>query len=215
TIYRPDRFIRHDLRLPLHEAYFGRHPEAFLGVQPDIMHIGTISFLLLTVFLIIFFLRQDLDVFVEHQVLASLRGGAQRALHHFANFLTDQPVRLRWFHAIGEWGVVLFLRSPALVLMYSATNDSLVMPSYPLEPTSATFYKYIQVFLAILMLTQTALPLAGALVVGTWVYLWRWGWMVAADALPVLTVAVVYLTSPWQSHKVAITELNEKQIRWV
>jgi uncharacterized membrane protein YphA (DoxX/SURF4 family) len=39
--------------------------------------------------------------------------------------------------------------------------------------------------------------------------------MVAADALPVLTVAVVYLTSPWQSHRVAITELNEKQVRWV
>jgi len=122
---------------------------------------------------------------------------------------------LPWFKTVSEWAVVLFIRSPALVLMYSATNDSLVMPSYPLEPTSAIYYKYIQVFLAILMLTQTALPLAGALVVGTWVYLWRWGWMVAADALPVLTVAVVYLTSPWQSHKVAITELNEKQIRWV
>jgi Flp pilus assembly protein protease CpaA len=65
------------------------------------------------------------------------------------------------------------------------------------------------------MLTQTALPLAGALVLGTWIYLWRWGWMVAADALPVLTVAVVYLTSPWQSHKIAITELNEKQVKWV
>jgi uncharacterized membrane protein YphA (DoxX/SURF4 family) len=99
--------------------------------------------------------------------------------------------------------------------MYSATNDSLVMPSYPLEPTSATFFKFFQVFLAILMLTQTALPLAGALVIGTWIYLWRWGWMVAADAIPVVTVAVLYITSPWQSHKVAITEMSEKQVRWV
>jgi hypothetical protein len=89
------------------------------------------------------------------------------------------------------------------------------MPSYPLEPTSALYFKYIQVVLAILILTQTALPLAGALVVGTWIYLWRWGWMVVADAIPVVTVAVLYLTSPWQSHRVAITEMNEKQVRWV
>jgi len=179
------------------------------------MRIGTISFLILTAFLIIFFFRQDLDIFIRHRGLASLRGSAQRGLHHLANFLTDQPVRLPWFHAIGEWAVVLFLRSPALVLMYSATNDSLVMPSYPLEPTSANFFKFFQVFLGILMLTQTALPLAGALVIGTWIYLWRWGWMVAADAIPVVTVAVMYITSPWQSHKVAITEMNEGQFRWV
>jgi uncharacterized membrane protein YphA (DoxX/SURF4 family) len=186
-----------------------------LGMQPDMLHIATVSCLLLIAFLIIFFFRQNVDVFVEHRVLSGLRGPAQRVLHHFSNFLTDKPVRLSWFHSIGEWAVVMFIRSPALVLMYSATNDSLVMPSYPLEPTSAIYFKYIQVFLAILMLTQTALPLAGALVLGTWIYLWRWGWMVAADALPVLTVAVVYLTSPWQSHKVAITELNENQVKWV
>jgi len=215
VIYAHERFIRHDLKFPLNEAYFGRHPEALLGIQPDMMHIGTICFLILTAFLIIFFFRQDLDVFVEHRVLANLRGGAQRVLHHFANFLTDEPVRLRWFHAVGEWAVVFFLRSPGLVLMYSATNDSLVMPSYPLEPTSATFFKFFQVLLGVLMLTQTALPVAGALVIGTWIYLWRWGWLVAADAIPVVAVAVMYITSPWQSHKVAITEMSAVQVKWV
>jgi len=215
-VFAHERFIRHDLKVPVHEEYFGRHAGVFLGMQPDMLRIATVSCVLLLIFLVIFFFRQNLDVFIEHRLLLSgLRGRAQRFLHHVANFLTDKPVRLRWFHAVGEWAVVLFLRSPALVLMYSATNDSLVMPSYPLEPTSAIYFKYIQVFLAILMLTQTALPLAGALVIGTWIYLWRWGWMVAADAIPVLTVAVVYLTSPWQSHKIAITELNEKQVRWV
>jgi uncharacterized membrane protein YphA (DoxX/SURF4 family) len=39
--------------------------------------------------------------------------------------------------------------------------------------------------------------------------------MVAADALPILSVAVVYLTSPWESHKLTITGLSEFQIRWV
>jgi len=215
VVYAHERFIRHDLKFPLHEQYFGRHPGVLLGMQPDMFRIGTISCILLMVFLIIFFFRQNLDVFIEHRVLSGLRGRSQRFLHHVANFLTDKPVRLRWFHAIGEWAVILFLRSPALVLMYSATNDSLVMPSYPLEPTSAIYFKYIQVFLAILMLTQTALPLAGAFVIGTWIYLWRWGWMVSADAIPVLTVAVMYVSSPWQSHKLSITEMSEQQLRWV
>src|SRR5215471_1067925 len=215
VVFARERFIRHDLKYPMHEEYFGRHAGMFLGMQPDMLRIGTTSCVLLVIFLFIYFFRLDLELFIEHRLLPGLRGPSQRALHHLANFLTDKPVRLRFFHAIGEWAVVLFLRSPALVLMYSATNDSLVMPSYPLEPTSANFFKFFQVFLGILMLTQTALPLAGALVIGTWIYLWRWGWMVAADAIPVVTVAVMYITSPWQSHKVAITEMNEGQFRWV
>jgi uncharacterized membrane protein YphA (DoxX/SURF4 family) len=214
-VFAHERFIRHDLKYPLHEDYFGRHVGMFLGMQPDMFRIGTTSCILLVIFLFIYFFRQELDVFVEHRLLFRLRGSAQRYLHEFANYITDKPVRLPGFHTIGEWAVVLFLRSPALVLMYSATNDSLVMPSYPLQPTSAIYFKYIQVILAILILTQTALPLAGAMVLGTWIYLWRWGWMPVADALPVVTVAVLYLTSPWQSHKIAITELNERQVKWV
>lgn len=39
--------------------------------------------------------------------------------------------------------------------------------------------------------------------------------MVAADALPILSVGVVYLTSPWESHKLTITDLSASQVRWV
>ncbi len=214
-VYAHERFIKHKLKYPLHEDYFGRYPAAFLGIEPDMFRIATISCILLTLFLIIFFFRLNVDSYVEHRVLGRLHGTPQRWLHNLANYLTDQPVRTKWFKAIGEWSVVLFMRSPALVLMYSATNDSLVMPSYPLEPTSAIYFKFLQVFLAILILTQTALPLAGAMVVATWIYLWRWGWMVAFDAIPVVTVAVLYLSAPWSSHKLAITEMTEKQLKWV
>jgi uncharacterized membrane protein YphA (DoxX/SURF4 family) len=89
------------------------------------------------------------------------------------------------------------------------------MPSYPLEPTSAVYFKFLQVLLAILILTQTLLPLCGALILGTWLYLFRWGALVAADALPVVTVAAVYLSAPWQSHKLAITRLTPLQTRIV
>ncbi len=210
-----ERFIRHDLKYPLHEWYFHRVPAAFLGINPDMFRIATTSCVLLAVFLVIFFFRQNLDVFIEHRLLSRLRGPAQRFVHHLADFLTDKPVRLKWFHTIGEWAVVLFMRSPALVLMYSATNDSLVMPSYPLQPSSAIYFKFLQVGVAILMLTQTALPLVGATIIGLWIYLWRWGWTVAFDAIPVVTVAVLYISCPWNSYKLAITEMSEKQLRWV
>ena len=47
----------------------------------------------------------------------------------------------------------------------------------------------VVVLLAILILTQTLLPLCGALIVGTWLYLFRWGPLVAIDALPVVTAS--------------------------
>ena len=42
---------------------------------------------------------------------------------------------------------------------------------------------------------------------GTWIYMFRWGWMVACDAIPVVTVAVLYMTAPWDSHKLSIVEM--------
>jgi hypothetical protein len=215
AVYAHERFVKHNLKVPLHDEYFRRTPGALFGVNPNMLRIGTVVFVVLAVFTIIWFFRQRLDAFVEQVARGRLRGAPQRWLHELAAFVMDKPVRLGWFHALGEWAVILFLRSPALVLMYSATNDSLVMPSYPLEPSSATPFKFIQVVLAILILTQMFLPLSGALILGTWLYLFRWGWMVAVDALPVVTVAAVYVSSPWQSHKLAITELNHKQMRAV
>jgi uncharacterized membrane protein YphA (DoxX/SURF4 family) len=210
-----ERFIRHDLKHRMQDWFFARDPNGPLGMNPNMLHIGLFVTILLAVLLSIWFLRESLDEVVRYKILYKLRGGVQRTLHNLANFITDKPVRVGWFYSLGEWSVIMFLRAPALVLMYSATNDSLVMPSYPLEPSSAIYFKFLQALLAILILTQTLLPLCGALIVGTWLYLFRWGPFVAADALPVVTVAVVYLTAPWQSHKLAITRLNPEQARWV
>jgi uncharacterized membrane protein YphA (DoxX/SURF4 family) len=210
-----ERFIRHDLKHRMQDFFFRRDPSGFLGMNPNMAHIGIFVTVLLAVLLAIWFLRESLDHFIRYRVLSRLRGSLQRLLHNLACFIMDKPVRVGWFYALGEWSVIVFMRSPALVLMYSATNDSLVMPSYPLEPSSAVYFKFLQVLLALLILTQTLLPLCGALVVGTWFYLFSWGPFVAVDALPVVTVAVVYLTAPWQSHKLAITRLNAEQARWV
>jgi hypothetical protein len=209
-----ERFVRHQLKQPLHDEFFRRWPHAFLGMHPSMLRVGINAVVVFAAFITLWFVRQPLDEAIERRV-ARAGGRVQHAVHQVACFVTDRPVRNKAFHAIGQWAVIMFLRVPGLVLMYSAANNSLVMPSYPLDPKTEFFFKMAQAVLAILILTQTLLPLCGALVVGTWLYLNRWGWMVAADALPILSVGVVYLTSPWESHKLTITELSASQIRWV
>lgn len=213
--YAHERFVKHKLKNPLHNEFFLRYPTAFLGMNPNMFRVAMNAVVVLALFTMVWFVRQPIHEFLDRRLARQAGGAIQRATHQLACFLTDRPVRSAGYRMIGEWAVIMFLRSPGLVLMYSATTDSLVMPSYPLDPKSAVFFKFAQALLAILILTQTLLPLCGALLLGTWLYLNRWSWMVAADALPVISVAVVYLTSPWESHKLAITEINENQLRWV
>jgi hypothetical protein len=137
-----------------------------------------VTFVLLA-FLVIWMFRFLLQELVEERILGRFGGTTQRVGHSIACFLTDSPVRQKLFHLAGEWAVIMLLRSPGLVLMYSATTDSLVMPSFTLDPGSATIFKFAQAGVAILILTQTLLPLAGAILLGTWLYLFRWGWYVA------------------------------------
>ncbi len=170
-----ERFVRHQLKKPLQDWFFRQEPGRLLGMDPNMLHIGLLVTAVLAGSIALYFLRDSVGEVVRYRLLARLRGKLQRQLHNLTSFLTDKPVRVGWFYALGEWAVIVFLRSPALVLMYSATNDSLVMPSYPLEPSSAVYFKFLQVVLALLILTQTLLPLCGALILGTWLYLFRWG----------------------------------------
>lgn len=221
-----ERFIKHNLLHPVDPNFFIHNPDihgiyhphpggSILGVDNNIWRIGLNTFVIMTAFLIIWFVRNPLADFIQYRLLVGLTGAPQRYLHYLACFVTDRPIRTRTWATIREWVTIFFLRSPSLVLVYSATQDSLVMPSYPLDPASASIFKFAQVGLAILIFTQTALPLCGAMIIGTWFYLFRWGWMVAVDAMPVLTVAVLYLTAPWQSHKVAITNMNPLQTKYL
>ncbi len=38
VVYAHERFIRHDLKFPLHEQYFGRHPGVLLGMRGELPH---------------------------------------------------------------------------------------------------------------------------------------------------------------------------------
>ena len=214
TAFAHERFVKHRLKNPLDNSFF-RQGDGPMGMHPDMLNVATRVFVITAAFMIVWYLRQPLGAFLQKHIRRHTKLGIQKSAHKLECFLTDRPVRGPLFQGLREWTLILFLRSPGLVLMFSATNDSLVMPSYPLDPASATIFKFVQVLLAILILTQTVLPLCGALIIGTWLYLFRWGWMVGMDAIPVLTVAVVYVTSPWQSHKEAIISTTRTQTRWI
>jgi uncharacterized membrane protein YphA (DoxX/SURF4 family) len=183
-------------------------------MHPDMLHVGMNAAVVLAGFIALWFVRRRLEETVD-QLFVGRGAPLQRIVHAIVCFASDRPVHNRVFVGAGEWFVIMFLRVPGLVLMYSAANNALVMPSYPLEPNTEFFFKMAQVVLAVLILTQTLLPVCGALLVGTWLYLNRWGWLVAADGLPVLSVAVVYMTSPWESHKRTIVSISALQIRWI
>lgn len=212
-----ERFVKHKLKVPLHDDFFLQDAkwQGVLNMQPDMVRVAVNCFVVLAAFLLIWFLRQPIEEFALNKIFRPMGPTAHKYAHLVASFLTDKPVKNAAFYSLGEWALLVYLRVPGLVLMYSATNDSLVMPSFPLEPQSATIFKFAQVLLALLILTQTLLPLCGALILGTYLYLFRWGWYVAIDALPVLVVAVVYISSPWSSHKIAIGEPSVQQMRWI
>lgn len=204
-----ERFIKHDILRPLHRDFF-------LRLDPNMLDIALRVAILMAVMLSIWFMRNPLYTFIENTLLRRLRGKAKEGVHLLACFLTDKPVEHPWFKKVGEWVVILFLRCPALVLMYSAVNDSLVMPSYPLEPSTALVFKYAQVVMAMGIITQAFLPFGGATIFGTFIYLlYAFDWKIAVDVLPVLTAAVIYVSSPWDSHKRLITEIPRRQMRWV
>ena len=204
-----ERFIPHELIVPLKRDFFRR-------LDPNMLNIAIRVAFVMAIMLFVWFLRDPLDRMIENRLLRNLRGKLKEWVHLLACFVTDKPVEHPWYTGIGGWVVILFMRCPALVLMYSATNDSLIMPSYPLEPSTVTLFKYAQVIMAMGIITQTALPLGGATIFGTFLYLlYAFDWKVAVDVLPVLTVAVIYVSSPWNSHRLVITDLSQTQMRWV
>src|SRR5439155_21200983 len=127
-----ERFIKHRLKVPLHDEFLLQGPGP-MGIHPDLGRIATTVFVILVALMLLWYLRQPIEETVQRRVVRRLGAPAQRIVHQLAAFLTDKPVRAKWFQVLREWCVILFLRSPGLVLMYSATIESLVMPCYSLD----------------------------------------------------------------------------------
>jgi len=188
----------------------------FTSLNPDMLSVAGRTAALMAILMAIWFLRQPLDDLVENKLLRKLQGNPRTIVHLIACFVTDKPVEHPLFQTFSEWVVILFLRVPALVLMFAAANNSLVMTSYPLEPSTLALFQFAQVMMAVGILTQTLLPLGGASIFGTFIYLlYAYDWKSAVDVLPVLTSGVIFVSSPWDSWRRSITTISREQMRWV
>ncbi len=204
-----ERFVKHDVLQPFPHDFF-------FHVDHNVVSIAVRVCLAMAAVLFLWFRRHAIEAFIETKLRAGATGRRADLIRFGLRFVTDQPMAARWFERIGEWAVILFLRCPGLVLMYAASNSSLVMPTYPLaEPTKALF-QYASVALGIAIITQLALPLCGAAIFAIFGYIvFAYDWKLAVDVLPVLSVAIVYVTCPWNSHARLITSLSRRQIRLV
>ena len=164
----------------------------------------------------IWFIREPLDHLLNNAIAKSFPEPVKNLLRFGTNYAFDKPIDAPWFKTLHAWCVIFFIRCPALVLMFAAVNKSLVMPSYPLEPSTVFFFQFAQVVMAVGILTQSFLPFGGATIFGTFIYLLiAYDWKIAVDVLPVLTVGVIYVCSPWNSWKRIITTVPKPQMKWV
>jgi uncharacterized membrane protein YphA (DoxX/SURF4 family) len=204
-----ERFIPHTPTALLHETFFQ-------SLNPDMLTITLRGAFVMGMLMALWLLRQPLATYVEQTLLRHLPGRPKQLLRLLVAFLLDQPVAHPWFSAAGEWTRIFCLRCLALVLIFSASRQALVIPSYPLDPSTLGLFQWAQVVLAAGILTQTLLPVCGALLVGLFCYqLLAFDWIIALDMLPVLLIAGLYLSSPWNARKRATITIPPWQIRGI
>ena len=204
-----ERFISHTPKMKIYEPFFD-----FLG--GNMLSIAARVAVMMGMMMFVWFIREPLDHFIHNVIAKSFPEPIKGILRFGTDFAFDKPVDAPWFKTLHSWCVIFFMRCPALVLMFAAANKSLVMPSYPLEPSTVFFFQFAQVVMAIGILTQSFLPFGGATIFGTFIYLLiAFDWKIAVDVLPVLTVAVIYVSSPWDSWKRVIMMVTKPQMKWV
>ena len=209
TALAHERFVKHDVLRPFPHDFF-------FHVDGNVLSIATRVCLAMAAVLFLWFRRQAIQAFLDRKLRAGSNRRRLELIRVGLRFVTDQPVDTSWFRRVEEWAVILFLRCPGLVLMYAAANSSLVMPTYPLAEPTKVLFQYASVALGIAIITQLALPLCGAAIFAIFGYIVvAYDWKLAVDVLPVLSVAMVYVTCPWDSHVRPITSLSRRQIRLV
>ena len=204
-----ERFIAHTPKMPVYEAFF-------TYINYNMLNVASRVAFIMGAMMTGWFMREPVYDFIMRHIMKKMPPPIKDLFVFGAAFAMDKPIKHPWFTTLNQWIVILFLRCPALVLMFAAANKSLVMTSYPLEPSTTAFFQFAQVLMALGILTQSFLPFGGATIIGTFIYLcFDYDWKIAVDVLPVLTVAVIYVGAPWDSWKRAITNINLLQMRWV
>src|SRR5262249_20771519 len=138
------------------------------------------------------------------------------SLDTLANFMMDKHIEHPRFHLLSQWCIHFFLRFPAIGLMFAAANNSLMTSNFPVDPSTLVFFQFMQLLLAIGIITQALPPLFGAMIVGTFIYLLvAYDWKLIFIMLPVLAVGIIFLFSPWRFRMETISPPSLVQMRWV
>jgi hypothetical protein len=154
-----------------------------LGLHPKVFGIGVRALVALALLLVLWQLRAPIARFL------SSRFGAPVALR----LLGDRPIDAAWFADARGVALGLFLRLPALVLVLAGANGVLASPRAPV----GTLVAAAEIVVGLVVLAQTALPLAGAFVFASTMYLFATSWAAGVEALPLLGAAWVYARAPW------------------
>ncbi len=166
-----------------------------LGLNPKLVAVMSRGLLVVLALVVVWMAR------TERSVSAQATASPWRIP---AAFLFDGPVDTRWFAIAGQLTLAFLVRCPAIVLLYAASRDALLVPGYALSPELAAVLGPFQVVLAVLILAQAALPCVGALLAGTWLFVATHGALAGVDAWPLAAVAGLYLSAPWQSHELPV-----------
>ena len=75
-----ERFIKHRLKVPLHDEFFLQGPGP-MGIHPDLVRIATTVFVILVALMLLWYLRQPLEEIVQRRIVRRLGAPAQRIVH--------------------------------------------------------------------------------------------------------------------------------------
>jgi len=70
-----ERFIKHRLKVPLHDEFFLQGPGP-MGIHPDLVRIAATVFTILVAFMLIWYLRQPIGEIIERRIVRRLGGPA-------------------------------------------------------------------------------------------------------------------------------------------
>src|SRR4029077_19885504 len=60
-----ERFIKHALKVPLHNEFFRQGPGP-MGINPDLVRIATTAYVIMAAFMLLWYVRRPVEQCVEH-----------------------------------------------------------------------------------------------------------------------------------------------------
>jgi hypothetical protein len=178
TNFAHERWVAHSVKGPINYEIFSH-----LGIEQYSIILRAVIFLIFTI--VIWIKREKLEIILKKLISKSLG----KKLNLTIDFFLDKTIYHDGLIKIVTLIQRFALRAPALVLIYSAATDSILMPSYPVHESVRSFFIGIQALFACFILIEFMLPVVGWVLIMICFYLFfAYGWVVGLDCLPIVGV---------------------------